>query len=321
MRVCRLKIKKAIWKKGIKHKIIAVTLGDPTGIGPEIIKKSIKNLYVNNPLVIIGTREFYLIEDEIVINRLEEVQRKGIFFYDIKSKNITGDLSYAYVNTAVKLALSRKISAIVTGPVSKEKWITAGVKYKGHTELLAETAGIEQYSMFFWSKDLKVILYTIHQPLKTIFPLIKKERIKKFLHFTDIQLQKLFKKKFKYIICGLNPHAGEGGIMGSEEQDEIKPAIWELNKENMLINGPIPADTIFLKAQRSRDTVVLAWYHDQALIPFKLLNFHSGVNVTLGLPYVRTSPDHGPAFDIAGRGICSAGSMLQAIKLADSLIS
>jgi len=307
-------------KKRINHKIIAITLGDPLGIGPEIIKKSIKNLYVNNPVVIIGTREFYLIEDEKVINRLEEVQSRGIFFYDIKNEHISGDLSYEYVITAIKMALSQQVGAVVTGPVSKGKWAKAGVKYQGHTELLAETANIEQYSMFFWSKDLKVILYTIHQPLKTIFPLIKKGRIKNFLNFTDIQLQKLFKKKFKYLVCGLNPHAGEGGIMGREEQEEIKPAIAELIEEGMRINGPIPADTIFLKASRSQDTVVLAWYHDQALIPFKLLNFHSGVNVTLGLPYVRTSPDHGPAFDIAGKGICSAGSMLQAIRLADSLM-
>jgi 4-hydroxythreonine-4-phosphate dehydrogenase len=300
--------------------IIAVTLGDPAGIGPEIIKKSIKNLYINHPAVIIGSEKYYPVEDEIIISQLHEVQENRVYFYPVDPRRVAGDLSYVYVETAIKLALNRQVHALVTGPISKEKWIKAGHRYTGHTELLAKTAKIKQYSMFFWSRELKILLYTIHQPLRTIFPLIKKENIIKFIRFADIQLQKLFKHRFNFLICGLNPHAGEEGIIGREELEEIQPALEELKKEKIQIRGPLPADTIFLQALKSPGNVVLSWYHDQGLIPFKLLHLHTGVNLTLGLPYVRTSPDHGPAFDIAGKGISSAGSMLQAIQLADFLL-
>lgn len=319
-RVCRLKIGKAILKTQKILKIIAITLGDPRGIGPEVIKKSIKNLHLNNPVVIIGSEEYYPLEDEIIINHLSAVRQNRIYFYPVIPEKVEGDLSFAYVERAVNFALQRQIGALVTGPVSKEKWIKAGHQFTGHTELLARTAGIDQHAMFFWSEGLKILLYTIHQPLHSIFPLVKKESIIKFIRFADVQLQNLFRHRFSFMICGLNPHAGEGGIIGREELEEIHPALEVLRKENIRITGPLPADSIFHQAARSPDQVVFTWYHDQGLIPFKLLHFHNGVNVTLGLPYIRTSPDHGPAFDIAGRGISSAGSMMQAIRLADSLL-
>lgn len=226
----------------------------------------------------------------------------------------------------MEFALKKRVAALVTGPISKEKWLKAGIKYRGHTEYLTKTAGIKDYSMFFWSEDLKVSLFTIHVPLKKVFNYIKKREIVHFISFLDRNLQNLFKKKFTFLISGLNPHAGEGGFLGKEETDEIIPALEILKEEcsesgkEMNIKGPFPPDTVFLKAREIKDSVVVSWYHDQGLIPFKLLNIHSGVNLTLGLPYVRTSPDHGTAYDIAGKDIANPSSMTEAIKLAENLV-
>jgi len=174
--------------------------------------------------------------------------------------------------------------------------------------------------MFFWSEDLKVALYTIHIPLKDVFQHIALEKITYFIRFIDGELYRLFKKRFRFLVSGLNPHAGEDGFMGKEEKGVIIPAIQAL-KPAINIDGPYPPDTVFLKARDMENSVVISWYHDQGLIAFKLLNIHSGVNVTLGLPYIRTSPDHGTAFDIAGKGIANPSSMKQAIRLAERLVS
>jgi 4-hydroxythreonine-4-phosphate dehydrogenase len=177
--------------------------------------------------------------------------------------------------------------------------------------------------MFFWSGDLKVSLFTIHIPLKEIFKYIKKRKIIRFIRSLDQKLQNLFKQKFTFLISGLNPHAGEEGFLGREEIDEIIPALEALKEkkgeEEVKTAGPFPPDIVFLKAREIKDSVVLSWYHDQGLIPFKLLNIHAGVNMTLGLPYVRTSPDHGTAYDIAGKNIANPASMTAAIKLAEKL--
>jgi 4-hydroxythreonine-4-phosphate dehydrogenase len=173
--------------------------------------------------------------------------------------------------------------------------------------------------MFFWSESLKVALYTIHIPLKQIFQHIRGDEILRFIRFVDRELSRLFKKKFTFLVCGLNPHAGEDGFLGTEEKDIIIPAVRALKSE-INIDGPYPPDTVFLKARDTKDSVVISWYHDQGLIAFKLLNFHSGVNMTLGLPYIRTAPDHGTAYDIAGKGIADPSSMEQAIRLAEYLL-
>ncbi len=217
------------------------------------------------------------------------------------------------------LALAGQVQALVTAPISKEKWLRAGIPYSGHTDFLARSAGVSRYGMLFWSPRLKVALYTIHLPLRDIFPAIRKEKIAAYLLFLDAELQRLFKKKFRYFISGLNPHAGENGYLGKEEISEIAPALESL-RGRVQVEGIFPPDTVFIAAQRSPNAVVVAWYHDQGLIPFKLLSFRSGVNLTLGLPYIRTSPDHGTAGDIAGRGIADVGSMNAAIRLAERLI-
>lgn len=258
-----------------------------------------------------------------IISHLGQVREQGVYFFNIdirdaaKAKN--RDPSFEYVQTAVGFALEKKVHALVTAPISKEKWLRAGIPFKGHTDLLAKTAGVKDYSMFFWSESLKVALYTIHIPLKEIFQHIHGDEIIRFIRFVDRELFRLFKKKFTFLVSGLNPHAGEDGFLGTEEKDIIIPVVRALKSE-INIDGPCPPDTVFLKARDTKDSVVISWYHDQGLIAFKLLNFHSGVNMTLGLPYIRTAPDHGTAFDIAGKGIANPSSMEQAIRLAEYLV-
>jgi 4-hydroxythreonine-4-phosphate dehydrogenase len=303
-------------------------LGDPRGIGPEIIYKSLCEYRPQCVTVIIGGRDYYADKSVRIIANIEEVRNKeqGVYFYHIETPaallpgDVSRDPSYEYVRTGIDWALKKKVHALVTAPVSKEKWQRAGISYTGHTRLLAETAGVKNHCMFFWSEDLKVALFTVHIPLKDVFRHIRQDKIIRFIRFVDAELVRLFKKKFTFLVSGLNPHAGEKGIMGSEEIDVIIPAIEKLKKD-IAIDGPYPPDTVFLKARDTRDSVVISWYHDQGLIAFKLLNIHSGVNMTLGLPYIRTSPDHGTAFDIAGKGIANPSSMKQAIRLAEFLLT
>ncbi len=265
-----------------------------------------------------GSSRHYKDKSTVKIKEIKEVGEKGIFFFNIEPQP-NKEPSFAYVETAVNLALQGKVDALVTAPISKEKWLKAGIKYMGHTPYLASTAGIKNHAMCFWSKNLKLVLFTSHIPLKEIFKHLKQEEIVNFLRFVDSELYRLFKKKFTLFISGLNPHAGEKGLLGSEEMDKIIPAI-EILQSEMVISGPYPPDTIFLKAPDTKNAVVVSWYHDQGLIPFKLLNLHSGVNLTLGLPYIRTSPDHGTAFDIAGKGLANPASMKAAIRLAEHLV-
>jgi 4-hydroxythreonine-4-phosphate dehydrogenase len=295
-------------------------MGDPQGIGPEIIHKSLREYRPQCAVIILGEPEYYADRSIQIISNIEEAKDKGVYFYNV-NLSASRDSSYNYVRTGIEWALKKNIHALVTAPISKDKWYRAGIPYKGHTQLLAETASIENHCMFFWSENLKVALFTVHIPLKDIFQHIRQEKIIRFIRFVDSELTRLFKKKFTFLVNGLNPHAGENGIIGTEESDTIIPAINVLTSAHEIdIRGPYPPDTIFLKARNSKDSVVISWYHDQGLIAFKLLNIHSGVNMTLGLPYIRTAPDHGTAVDIAGKGIANPSSMKQAIQLAEYLL-
>lgn len=296
-------------------------MGDPDGIGAEIIRKSLSQYAPGYPVIVIGTRDWYGDHSVPVIHDVKEIarQEKGTFFYHIDPGQIQGDPSFEYVKTGIQWALDKNVHALVTAPISKEKWLSAGVPYHGHTELLAKTAGVDKHSMFFWSDDLKVALFTVHIPLQEIFPHIKKKKIVDFVRFVSSELFRMFSKEFVFFVGGLNPHAGESGFLGREELDEIIPAVQELKGE-IDIRGPYPPDVVFIKAREMENAVVISWYHDQGLIPFKLLNIDRGVNLTLGLPYIRTSPDHGTAYDIAGKDIANPSSMLEAIRLAEYLI-
>ncbi len=302
-----------------KRPILAISIGDEKGIGPEIVKKSLLDIEFKYPVLIIGSKKYFDLPQLRYTKDTLDIKKKGFYFLDIDSSTTKTHSSYEFVKTGVELALKKEINALITAPISKENWINTGIKYKGHTGYLAESAGINKYAMAFWSKNMRTILYSIHIPLIEVAPLIKKDKIIEFIRFINNELIKNFKKKFKILIPGLNPHAGENGIMGKEEEKEIIPAISVL-KEEIDIEGPFPPDTVFLKAKEIKNSVVISWYHDQGLIPFKLLNIHSGVNLTLGLPYIRTSPDHGTAFDIAGKNIANPSSMKEAILLAQELV-
>lgn len=296
---------------------VLITMGDPDGIGPEVTEKALKLINTESPLVIIGTYDMGGSFSCPVIKDIEKGLNESVCFLEVDPER--NDPSFALVEKAVSLALEGKAAGIVTGPVSKKKWIDAGNDFMGHTDYLVKRTKTDKWSMFFWSDSMKVALYTTHIPLKDVFKEINKDKIIKFCRFIDSELFRMTGKKFSLLMSGLNPHAGEAGTIGKEEEEEISPAVEEL-KEEMNIEGPFPPDTVFLEAQKRSDPVVISLYHDQGLIPFKLKNINSGVNLTLGLPFIRTSPDHGTAYDIAGKGIADPGSMKEAIKLADFLL-
>lgn len=303
-----------------KPDILAVTPGDPEGIGPEIIAKSLGRYTPGLPMVIVGQRRLFPSGIEATtIESLDEVGGRGAFLLETPVEP-GQDPSFAWVRRAVDLALDGRVKGIVTGPIGKHQWWRAGIPFAGHTGYLAERAKASRYAMFFWAEDLKVALFTTHQPLREIFASIRRDRIVDFIAFIDSELKRLFGHEFRFFVCGLNPHAGEDGLLGDEEKNDIAPALEEL-KGKVDIAGLFSADVIFPKARKTENSVVVAWYHDQGLIPFKQLHFRDGVNLTLGLPFVRTSPDHGPARDIAGQGIADSTSMLSAIQLAENLVS
>ena len=212
-----------------------------------------------------------------------------------------------------------EIDAIVTAPLNKEAMNLAGFNYHGHTELLAESTGTDDYAMMLVARDLRVVHVTTHVALRNVNDLIKKDRVVKTIKLTDRALRSLGIKKAKIAVAGLNPHAGEGGLFGSEEKEEIEPAIEYCRSLGLSVAGPFPPDTVFLRGLRGEFDAVIAMYHDQGHIPVKTLGFEEGVNVTIGLPIIRTSVDHGTAFDIAWKGNANPKSMIEAIKLASGL--
>ncbi len=295
-------------------------MGDLAGIGPEIVQKSLERIESAHPYLIIGSASRIQHRQLKQIKGIDEIGPKGFYLLEPDLENSTHHHSFEFVRLAVSMALRNEVAAIVTAPISKENWHKSGVHYKGHTDYLAESAKIQHYAMGFWAESLKTILYTIHIPLIDVAARMRTEPIVQFIEFVATELKRQFNRDFRFMIPGFNPHAGENGLMGREEIDAIIPAIESL-KGKIDIKGPYPPDTIFVKALNQSDTVVISWYHDQGLIPFKLLNFHSGVNWTIGLPYIRTSPDHGTSFDIAGRDLANPSSMLEAIRLAEQLVS
>jgi 4-hydroxythreonine-4-phosphate dehydrogenase len=230
-----------------------------------------------------------------------------------------GEASFRYFEAAVQKTHDGALDAIVTAPISKHSWAMAGIPYPGHTEYFSETTA--KAIMAFWSEKIKVALFSHHISLKESIQKIKTEALLEFFHFLDESLIRVGKKNMMLFVSGLNPHAGEEGLLGREEQEEISPAVRKAKEDGLAIQGPFPPDVVFRKALGLPDTIVIALTHDQGLIAFKMAAFDEGVNVTLGLPFVRTSPDHGTAFDIAGKGSASPKSMTEAIKLAIELSS
>ncbi|HDR68361.1 MAG TPA: 4-hydroxythreonine-4-phosphate dehydrogenase PdxA, partial [Bacteroidaceae bacterium] len=226
-----------------------------------------------------------------------------------------GKSSFAYFEEAVNQAKKGLIHALVTAPISKHSWQLAGIRnIPGHTEYLSR---IYPHSiMSFWSDKLKVALFTHHLSLRQALDKIKRESLENFFRNLHANIDRLFPGVYSYMVAGLNPHAGEDGLMGKEEMDTIAPAVKTLQREGMPLTGPFPPDVVFRQSVGFKNRIIISLYHDQGLIPFKLLEFENGVNMTLGLPFIRTSPDHGTAFDIAGKGIADPQSMIEAIRLA-----
>lgn len=322
-----------------KRPIVAVTMGDPAGIGPEIIIKALSLAELSRlsrPVVIGDARVMknamqYSKASPVAlkeIKRLDEGDfRTGIInildMDNVDSKLKIGKVSVEagraavkYVERAIDLAMDKKVDAIATGPINKEAINKAGFRFDGHTELLAKRTGAKNSAMMFLSDSIRVMLVTMHLPLSQVAKEIDKKKILNIIKLADKELTELLGKKPRIGVAGLNPHAGESGIFGSEEEKIISPAVEEAKKLGINVKGPVSADAIFYLANLNMFDIVIAMYHDQGLIPIKLLSFNKSVNVTVGLPIIRTSVDHGTGFDIAGKGWANPSSMIQAIKVA-----
>ena len=298
-------------------------MGDPSGIGPSIIAKSIEKLK--------GLAEFIIIGDKWIFNRLpisdyrlpitqfidlNNVEHKKFSFGRIKAEY--GRASIEYLDKALELIKKKKIDCLVTCPISKESINEAGFRFSGHTEYLAKKTNTQDFVMMLLNKYLKISLITRHLSLKEVPSVLTKDKIYKTILLTHKSLKELFLiKEPRIVVCGLNPHASDNGLLGQEENKIIKPALKELKTKIKNIYGPISADVAIAEAKDKEYDCVVAMYHDQALIPLKLLDKQTGVNITLGLPFIRTSPLHGTAFDIAANfNLANPASLIEAVKLA-----
>jgi 4-hydroxythreonine-4-phosphate dehydrogenase len=310
-----------------KKPAIGITMGDPNGISPEIVVKALNSAEVTDvcSTVIYGSRE--VLESAAKLTGLELncriIDPSGFGTGDLKPCRVdrkAGEASLSYIGEAVKAAMAGGIDAVVTAPISKESTHLAGSKFPGHTEMLKELTGADEAVMMFDGGSFRVVLVTIHTALREVPKLITKESVLSVIKITYRALVNQFRiKDPKLVVCGLNPHAGESGAFGDEEIVHIAPAVTEARKLGISVTGPLPADTLFYYANKGKWDAVVAMYHDQGLIPFKMVSFNVGVNVTLGLPIIRTSPDHGTAFNIAWQGTADPSSMIAAVKLASRL--
>jgi 4-hydroxythreonine-4-phosphate dehydrogenase len=282
---------------------IALTAGDPSGIGPEIVRKAAA--------------------DPEVLDLCNPVIYGPPASAPFKPGELSADAGLAAYETiceAVADAQKGTVDAIATAPVNKLAFAQAGLPWKGHTDLLAHLTGSPQAAMMFWSEPLKVVLATVHVPLSEVPRTLTPELLTRIIDLTARELPRFGMARARLALAGLNPHAGEDGVIGTEEQEVLGPAVAAARARGVDIGGPFPGDTVFVRATRGEFDAVIACYHDQGLIPVKLLAFGHAVNVTLGLPIIRTSVDHGTAFDIAGRNLADPGSMIEAVRLAARLV-
>ncbi|MEW6126146.1 MAG: 4-hydroxythreonine-4-phosphate dehydrogenase PdxA [Acidobacteriota bacterium] len=320
---------------------VGITIGDPAGIGIEIVLKAVASAEVRS------------VCQSVIIADAGELQRQArllnlpcnypiakdaatlaattdtVVIFDVgeicahieygRLSATAGRAAASFIETAVRLYLDKQLDAMATAPINKEALKLAGVPFPGHTEMLTALCGATRSLMCFFAGDLRVVLLTIHLSLADAIQAINRERVVDVIELTYSEMQRFGIAQPRIAVCGLNPHAGEHGLFGNEEIREINPAIAQCRQRGIEVSGAYPADTIFVRAARGEFDTVIACYHDQGLIPVKCLAFGEAVNVTLGLPIIRTSVDHGTAFDIAGRGIAEPGSLVEAIKLAAKL--
>jgi len=278
---------------------IALTVGDPAGIGPEIVAKAAADAGL-----------LALCEPVIFASKAAGEIRLG------EVSAVAGQAAYDTIVSAVDAARRGEVDAIATAPINKLAFAQAGLPWKGHTDLIAHLCGARRVAMLFHAPQLKVVLITVHVPLRDVAALLTPELVADTIRLTAESLPLFGIARPRLALAGLNPHAGESGVLGTEDDAVLAPAVAAARAAGIDIRGPFPADTVFGRAARGEFDCVLACYHDQGLIPVKLLAFGQAVNVTIGLPIIRTSVDHGTAFDIAGKGVADAGSMIEAVKLA-----
>jgi 4-hydroxythreonine-4-phosphate dehydrogenase len=323
--------------------VVGITMGDPAGIGPEIVLKSLTDgrfQEICTPIVIGDLKTLRQMVSKAALNvelesiDFESFERPGssdsIFVVDLD--NVPCDLRLGcesaeagkaagqFIETAVDLCQNGHIDAVVTAPINKRSFNAGGFDFPGHTEFLAYLTDTKEFRMSFFADKLRVVLHSTHVSLKDAIDLVTKESLVELIRFSNRELETLLGRRVKIAVAGLNPHASEGGMFGEEEATEIEPAVAECRKKfDIDVTGPYSPDTIFLRAFRGEFDAVISVYHDQATIAVKCLSFGKGVNVTLGLPIIRTSVDHGTAFEIAGMNRAECGSMDSAIRLGAEL--
>jgi 4-hydroxythreonine-4-phosphate dehydrogenase len=322
---------------------LGITMGDPAGVGPELFLMVLcdqKVLSVCRPVVIgnmallervAAETGLQITEKAVSINDWDgAVPEQGGLVLDCKGLDSMavqrgkvqaecGAAAFEYIERGIDLTLSGEVAALVTAPIHKESLHLAGVPYPGHTEILADKTATQDYCMMMASSEINVCLVTTHVALSEVPGLLTEERIVMVIKLADNAMKRMGCPSPRLVVCGLNPHAGEQGLFGDEEERHIASAIKLASESGLDVKGPLPPDTAFVPSRRASTDAYIVMYHDQGLIPFKMLAFDVGVNVTLGLPIVRTSVDHGTAFDIAWHGKVSPGSMIEAIKLAVKL--
>jgi 4-hydroxythreonine-4-phosphate dehydrogenase len=319
---------------------IAITLGDPAGIGPEVIVKALADPILRHKAryIIYGMNELLhyaadIAEFDVFWWRDQFNGRLRSYPHDVvvvdydqysmlgsairSPSKMGGEASMRFCNDAIDAANKKIVDAVVTAPIAKESWKLAGYNYPGHTELFAQRTGARRFNMMFTGGPLKVVLATVHIPLMGLWGRLNIGAVFQPIELLHQAMVEWFDvPKPRIAVCGVNPHASENGQFGDEEERIIAPAILMAREQGIDVTGPYPPDTVFMRARDKHFDAVVAMYHDQGLIPVKLLAFDQAVNVTLGLPIIRTSPDHGTAFDIVGRNRANPGSMRAAIELA-----
>ena len=325
----------------MKVQPVAVTMGDPAGIGPEIIAKTFteRGFQDENRAFVIGDAGIMRRAAEMMglplgvneIEKLEEALFEGGGVDVLQVGELPGDLpfgeldaragaaAFGYVRRATGLALEGSVGAVATAPQNKEAMHMGGYEYPGHTEILAELTETKDYAMMLVTEELRVIHVSTHVSLKEAIERVRPDRERAVIRLARDALSKLDVEEPKIAVAGLNPHAGENGLFGDEDDERITPAVAEAREEGIDVTGPLPPDAVFARARRGDFDMVVVQYHDQGHIPIKLMGFEGGVNVTVGLPFFRTSVDHGTAFDIAGTGKADHSSMRAAIELARDL--
>ncbi|MFC0336941.1 4-hydroxythreonine-4-phosphate dehydrogenase [Kushneria avicenniae] len=324
---------------------IAITMGDPAGVGPEIIVRlACMPRESTTPLLVIGdidrlhamANQLGLALTLFPIEHPSELDDRGVtpgrmavlpagealppeLPYGLVDAR-AGAAACAYVNRAIDFALDGSISAIVTAPLNKAAMAAAGITYPGHTEILADRAGTQDFGMMLANDELRVMLVSIHLSLREAIDAVTPERELRAIRLAARACHAYGIERPRIAVAGLNPHAGEGGLFGHEDETIIAPAIALAREEGIDASGPWPGDTVFMNARRGQFDAVVAQYHDQGLIPVKYLGVDNGVNITVGLPFVRTSVDHGTAFDIAGQGVADPSSLVYALKQAEAMV-